>query len=142
MTLGTGERERAHKAIIPIVERDECNKPWIMNGSVKKNTMFCAGHLVGGIDACKGDSGGPAIALHNGRYVLNPFPDVIFFRFYQYGIVSWGIGCANINKLGVYTNVTHYTGQVSTNRPHFEMFTYKLGICGRTLVGSVRGSLI
>ena len=54
MTLGTGERERAHKAIVPIVERDECNKPWIMNGSVKENTMFCAGHLVGGIDACKG----------------------------------------------------------------------------------------
>ena len=79
MTLGTGERERAHKAIVPIVERDECNKPWIMNDSVKENTMFCAGHLVGGIDACKGDSGGPAIALHNGRYVLNSFTDVNIF---------------------------------------------------------------
>ena len=70
MTLGTGERERAHKAIVPIVERDECNKPWIMNDSVKENTMFCAGHLIGGMDACKGDSGGPAIALHNGRFVV------------------------------------------------------------------------
>ena len=39
-----------------------------MNESVKEDTMFCAGHLVGGVDACKGDSGGPAIALQNGRY--------------------------------------------------------------------------
>ena len=128
MTLGTGERERAHKAIVPIVERDECNKPWIMNDSVKENTMFCAGHLIGGIDACKGDSGGPAIALHNGRFVVQWTASKILkinlkikqnFRFYQYGIVSWGIGCANINKLGVYTNVTHYAGQVSTKRSPF-----------------------
>ena len=64
--------------------------------------MFCAGYLVGGIDACKGDSGGPAIAKIADRYFI-------------FGIVSWGIGCAHKNKLGVYTNVTHYENWIRKN---------------------------
>lgn len=50
--------------------------------------MFCAGKVEGGIDSCFGDSGGALVI------------DGI-----QYGIVSWGIGCALKNRPGVYASV-------------------------------------
>lgn len=55
-------------------------------------SMFCAGDLRGGKDACKGDSGGPAIAKIKGKATL-------------VGITSWGLGCGLPNKPGVYTKV-------------------------------------
>ena len=54
--------------------------------------MMCATDNNG---ACEGDSGGPLVVKnvkHGGRYVLA-------------GIVSWGIGCGEADKLGVYTSV-------------------------------------
>jgi len=47
--------------------------------------MFCAGDLEGKKDACKGDSGGPAVAEIQGRATL-------------LGITSWGYGCGRPNK--------------------------------------------
>ena len=57
--------------------------------------MLCGGHLAGGKDACKGDSGGP--------YVCE-YPNHIWKL---EGIVSWGSGCGWADNLGVYTNVSH-----------------------------------
>lgn len=50
--------------------------------------MFCAGYMEGKRDACIGDSGGPLVL--NGA---------------QIGIVSFGKGCAERDRPGVYTNV-------------------------------------
>jgi len=50
--------------------------------------MICAAVPGGGKDACQGDSGGPLVV--NGTLV---------------GIVSWGIGCAEADYPGVYSNV-------------------------------------
>ena len=56
-------------------------------------TQMCAGYPEGGIDACQGDSGGPLACLHDDSWVVD-------------GIVSWGDGCAKVNRAGIYTRVS------------------------------------
>ncbi|XP_012287956.1 trypsin-1-like [Orussus abietinus] len=72
--------------VIPVIDNSTCNK--LLNGRITAN-MLCAGPLTGGKDACAGDGGGPL--------VVNGF---------LHGIVSWGVGCAQRNSPGVYTNVS------------------------------------
>ncbi|XP_069766636.1 acrosin-like [Narcine bancroftii] len=59
--------------------------------------MICAGFAGGGIDACQGDSGGPLSCQPKNSN-----------RFYVVGIVSWGEGCAQRFKPGVYASASDY----------------------------------
>jgi len=60
--------------------------------------QMCAGKLMGGVDACSGDSGGP---LFRPPVPPNDRPTLV-------GITSWGYGCAEPATPGVYTRVAYY----------------------------------
>lgn len=86
---------------IPYVLRATCNRPASYGGDITGN-MICAGIQQGGVDSCQGDSGGPATAMvNNARRLV--------------GIVSWGEGCAQRDKYGVYTNVAQFASWVAVN---------------------------
>lgn len=81
---------------VPIVSDDDCNAANLLYGGIVAGDEICAGDLEnGGIDSCQGDSGGPMI-------VNDTTNDL------QVGVVSWGIGCAQIGFPGVYAEVPTY----------------------------------
>lgn len=62
------------------------------------DNMICAGDVInGGIDSCQGDSGGPLLVESASTGETQ-----------QIGIVSFGEGCATVNKPGVYTKAANY----------------------------------
>ncbi|NXE47370.1 FA9 factor, partial [Casuarius casuarius] len=80
------------KVQLPIVSMDACQRS---TDKLVTDNMFCAGYEAETADACKGDSGSPfAVSYRNTWFLL--------------GIVSWGEGCAEKGKYGVYTRVANY----------------------------------
>jgi len=82
------------EVIVPVITNVTCNSSDQYNGIIV-NQQLCAGYLAGWTDSCQGDSGGPLVVLENNIWV-------------QIGIVSWGEGCAQPNKPGVYSRVSSY----------------------------------
>ncbi|KAF6213394.1 hypothetical protein GE061_011113, partial [Apolygus lucorum] len=85
-------------ASVPLLSQSTCRQQDVYGGREQNilDSMLCAGLLEGGVDACGGDSGGPLACQHSGRFVLA-------------GVVSWGDGCAQKNRPGVYTRVASFT---------------------------------
>lgn len=90
---------------VPVVKNKWCKALHKKEDAVETDSQFddrvvCAGHMEGGKDSCQGDSGGPLmLPITNGNGT---------FPFYQIGIVSWAVGCAQPNLPGVNTNVQYY----------------------------------
>uniref|UniRef100_A0AAQ5ZJF3 Plasminogen n=1 Tax=Amphiprion ocellaris TaxID=80972 RepID=A0AAQ5ZJF3_AMPOC len=93
-TQGTGGEGILKETGFPVIENKICNRPSYLNGRVKDHEM-CAGNIEGGTDSCQGDSGGPLVCNAQNRFVLQ-------------GVTSWGLGCANAMKPGVYARVSKF----------------------------------
>jgi hypothetical protein len=85
------------KVQIPIVSNATCDSA--MNATITDN-MLCAGNVEGGQDSCQGDSGGPLVVPDgSGEWKLA-------------GVVSFGEGCAQPGKYGVYARVSRYVSWI------------------------------
>jgi plasma kallikrein len=88
-------RANLKRVEVPVVSSIECQdmlRKTSLGERFKLDQSFtCAGGQKD-IDACQGDGGAPLVCPHEGK-------------FYQSGIVSWGMQCGQENVPGVYANV-------------------------------------
>ncbi|VDD87805.1 unnamed protein product [Enterobius vermicularis] len=75
---------------VPFLDTEQCQKVYHKE---LDDSMVCAGKA--GVDSCQGDSGGPLVARAEDK------------RWYQLGVVSWGLGCAQEGYAGVYSKVSN-----------------------------------
>lgn len=89
-------------AELPIVSNEKCNLAISYDGHVTTK-MLCAGYDLGGVDTCRGDSGGPLT-------VETVDGDTRSIE----GITSWGVinSCGEEFKYGVYTRVEKYVAWI------------------------------
>uniref|UniRef100_UPI00398EC111 plasma kallikrein-like n=1 Tax=Pristiophorus japonicus TaxID=55135 RepID=UPI00398EC111 len=81
------------KAHVPILNHETCQSDYSEHNITDQ--MLCAGYQEGKIDSCQGDSGGPLVCEQAGDWHL-------------VGITSWGKGCAQKGKPGIYTRVSKF----------------------------------
>ncbi|XP_069342515.1 brain-specific serine protease 4 [Eulemur rufifrons] len=89
------------KLKVPIIDWETCSRLYWRGagqGAITED-MLCAGYLEGQRDACLGDSGGPLMCQVDGAWMLA-------------GVISWGEGCAERNRPGVYTSVSAHRAWV------------------------------
>lgn len=77
---------------LPVISHSMCT---FYMGSFDSNVM-CAGQRMGGKDTCQGDSGGPLVCQTSQGI------------WKQAGIVSTGVGCAQVEEFGFYTEVSKF----------------------------------
>ena len=90
---------------LPIISNAKCMAMYRMSGQNEwiPRIFLCAGTANGGQDPCEGDSGGPLVIKGgNGRFQLA-------------GIISWGIGCGDRNRPGVYTRISEFRTWIKKN---------------------------
>lgn len=119
--LNQGKHNSILKQVhLPLVQRDKCIsalRTTRLGSSYSLHRSFiCAGGEENR-DTCKGDGGSPLICPIPGQ------PD----RYFQIGIVSWGIGCGDNGIPGVYVNVPLYVSWIDKqlNARSFDTTFYK-----------------
>ncbi|CAH2000051.1 unnamed protein product [Acanthoscelides obtectus] len=97
-----------HEAKLPIVPSRTCRKSY--KQFFISNNMLCAGWASGRADTCAGDSGGGLMcSLKGSRRTVYSIQ----------GITSFGDGCGQKNKYGIYTTVFNYIGWINYIINHF-----------------------
>ncbi|KAG8429612.1 hypothetical protein GDO86_019693 [Hymenochirus boettgeri] len=95
---------------VPVIGSSQCKGYYQTPTSSGTSTlqinsdMICAGYINGGKDSCQGDSGGPLVCAVNNQWFLA-------------GVVSFGDGCGEPYRPGVYTLVTYYKNWIQSNDP-------------------------
>lgn len=90
-----------HEAEVTFYSREKCK-------NVYRNLeefQLCAGYEDGGVDTCQGDSGGPMVCRKS-----REDPRTFVVR----GVTSYGYGCAQRGKPGVYTSVYYYMDWINS----------------------------
>lgn len=90
LSSGGSSPSELMQAEVPLVSNERCSKSY---GRIH-DSMLCAGHDEGGVDACQGDSGGPLVCKYGGKWHVE-------------GATSWGKGCARPQYFGVYAKVRY-----------------------------------
>ena len=90
------------KIDLPVIDNQKCTEMF-RNSRLGRyyelsESLICAGGEAGK-DSCKGDGGSPLVCPVPGNEG----------RFYQAGIVAWGIGCGLADIPGAYTNVALFS---------------------------------
>ncbi|XP_042905300.1 chymotrypsinogen B isoform X2 [Parasteatoda tepidariorum] len=85
--------DQLHQAEVPVVGLDECRQSYANYNISDK--MLCAGYKQGRIDSCAGDSGGPLLIEKNNKWTV-------------YGVTSFGDGCGEKGKFGIYSDVSKF----------------------------------
>ncbi|XP_056307349.1 serine protease 33 [Danio aesculapii] len=95
---------------VPIIDQSSCQFMYQILSSDSATVdilsdMICAGYKEGGKDSCQGDSGGPLVCpVGNGTWI-------------QAGVVSFGLGCAQKNRPGIYSRVSSFEKLIRTTVP-------------------------
>uniref|UniRef100_A0A3Q4BDK2 Plasminogen activator n=1 Tax=Mola mola TaxID=94237 RepID=A0A3Q4BDK2_MOLML len=91
--------QRVKRGYVRLWPEERC-VPDVLSGRTVTSNMLCAGDTRGLDDACKGDSGGPLVCRNHGKMTLM-------------GVISWGDGCGQKDKPGVYTRVVNYINWIN-----------------------------
>jgi secreted trypsin-like serine protease len=90
---------------MPIVDDDTCGEPQSYGDEFFPAVMLCAGLAEGGVDSCQGDSGGPLMVNTGSGTITGDTPSAEGWKLA--GIVSFGDGCAEPDKYGIYTELAN-----------------------------------
>ncbi|KAF2357495.1 Serine proteases trypsin domain [Trinorchestia longiramus] len=88
------------EAGVTVTKQSECHEAYSVFGHSISEKQVCAAEV--GRDSCQGDSGGPLVTQLKGLW-------------YQLGVVSFGIGCADPQFPGVYTLVPAFRDWIAEN---------------------------
>ncbi|MEE6525832.1 hypothetical protein FKM82_026094 [Ascaphus truei] len=104
---------------MPLIDAKTCDNLYHIQSDVRSNVtiiqddMICAGYKSGVKDSCQGDSGGPLVCIQDGYWLLA-------------GLVSFGEGCGNKNRPGVYMRLAAYADWIAQNAPEVTLLNVKI----------------